>query len=156
MRAGRPRDNLRPRDADRRGGGCGRDVPHAGQTAPRRSRAPSSEASVRPARRAPLLTLCLPTRKEEEIPRYVIERTLPDGLQIPAGAEGAELCLAVVERNADEGVTWVHSYVSEDRKKTFCVYDGPSPEAIRKTAARNDLPVDRITQVRVLDPYFYE
>jgi hypothetical protein len=45
--------------------------------------------------------------------------------------------------------------VSDDRRKTFCVYDGPSPEAIRKTALRNDLPVDRITQVSVLDPYFY-
>jgi hypothetical protein len=78
----------------------------------------------------------------------------PDGLRIPGG-EGAALSLAVVERNADEGVTWVHSYVSEDRQKTFCIYDAPSPEAIRKTAKRNDLPVDRITQVRVLDPYFY-
>lgn len=45
--------------------------------------------------------------------------------------------------------------MSEDGKKTFCVYDAPTPEALRKTAARNDLPVDRITQVRVLDPYFY-
>ena len=77
------------------------------------------------------------------------------GLEIPAAAAGAELCLAIVERNAEEGVTWVHSYVSEDRRKTFCVYEAPSPEAIRKTAARNGLPVDRITQVRVLDPYFY-
>jgi len=87
-----------------------------------------------------------------EMVRYLVERTFPDGLGIP---EDAALCLAVVERNADEGVTWVHSYVSEDRRKTFCVYDAPSPEAIRKTAARNDLPVDRITQVRVLDPYGY-
>ncbi len=89
------------------------------------------------------------------MPRYVVERTFPDGLRIPAGGNGASLCLAVVERNADECVTWVHSYVSEDRAKTFCVYDAPSPEAIRKTAAHNDLPVDCITQVRVLDPYFY-
>ena len=37
----------------------------------------------------------------------------------------------------------------------FCVYDAPSPEAIRKAARRSDLPVDRITKVRVLDPYFY-
>jgi hypothetical protein len=88
--------------------------------------------------------------------RYVVERTFPEGLHIPAGTEGADVWLAVVERNADEGVTWVHSYVSEDRVKTFCVYDAPTPEAIRKTAARNELPVDRITQVRVLDPYFYE
>src|SRR5438045_6066825 len=95
-------------------------------------------------------------RREERMPRYVVERKFPEGLPIPAGVEGAALCLAVVERNADEGVTWVHSYVSDDRAKTFCVYDAPSPEAIRKTAPRNDLPVDRITQVRVLDPYFYE
>jgi hypothetical protein len=93
--------------------------------------------------------------RRSEMPRYVVERTFPDGLGIPAGREGAALCLAVVERNADEGVTWVHSYVSEDRQKTFCVYDAPSPEAIRKTAASNDLPVDRITQILVLDPYCY-
>ena len=87
--------------------------------------------------------------------RYVVERTFPDGFGIFAGAEGAADCLAIVERNTGEDVTWVHSYVSEDRKKTFCVYDAPTPEAVRKTAARNGLPVDRITQVRVLDPYFY-
>jgi hypothetical protein len=90
------------------------------------------------------------------MPRYIVERAFPNGLEIRAGVEGAESCLAVVERNADAGVTWLHSYVSEDRKTSFCVYDGPSPEAIRKTAARNDLPVERITQVRVLDPYFFE
>ncbi len=89
------------------------------------------------------------------MPRYVVERIFPDGLRIPVDAEGAQLWLSVVERNADEGVTWIHSYVSEEGKKTFCVYDAPSPEAIRKTAGWNDLPVDRITQVRVLDPYFY-
>jgi hypothetical protein len=89
------------------------------------------------------------------MPRYVVERTFPEGLGIPGGVEGAQLCLGVVDRNADEGVTWIHSYVTDDRRKTFCVYDGPTPEAIRKTAARNALPVDRITQVRVLDPYFY-
>jgi hypothetical protein len=90
------------------------------------------------------------------MPRYVVERTFPDGLEIPVGNGGAEVCTAVVERNAGEGVTWVHSYVSADRMKTFCVYDAPDPEAIRKTATRNELPVDRITRVTVLDPYFYE
>ena len=39
--------------------------------------------------------------------------------------------------------------------KSFCVYDAPSPEAIRSTAQKNSLPVDKITEVRVLDPYFY-
>jgi hypothetical protein len=87
--------------------------------------------------------------------RYIVERTFPAGLEIPVTSGGADVCRRVVARNAQEGVTWVHSYVSEDRRTTFCVYDAPTPEAIRKTAALNELPVDRITQVRVLDPYFY-
>jgi hypothetical protein len=60
-----------------------------------------------------------------------------------------------VERNAEEGVTWISSFVSEDKTRTFCIYDAPSPRALRKTASRNELPVDQITRVRVLDPYFY-
>ena len=89
------------------------------------------------------------------MPRYMVHRTFPDGLAIPVDDGGAEICRAVIERNADDGVTWVHSYVSADKRISFCVYDAPTPEAIRKTAARNDLPVDQITQVQVLDPYFY-
>jgi hypothetical protein len=89
------------------------------------------------------------------MPRYVVERTFPEGLGIPVDAAGAQTCLGVVERNADDGVTWIHSYVTSDRTKTFCVYDAPTPEAIRKVAKRNELPVDQITQVSVLDPYFY-
>jgi hypothetical protein len=52
-------------------------------------------------------------------------------------------------------VTWVHSYVRPDKKVSFCVYDGPDPESIRKAATRNGLPIEGITEVRVLDPYFY-
>jgi hypothetical protein len=83
------------------------------------------------------------------MPRYVVERTFADGLRLPVDSVG------IVERNADDGVTWLQSYVSEDAGKSFCIYDAPSPEAIRKTAVRNALPVDRITQVRVLEPYVY-
>jgi hypothetical protein len=89
------------------------------------------------------------------MPRYVVERTFPQGLHIPIDAQGAEACSSVVGHNIDENVTWVNSYVSEDKAKTFCVYDAPTPEAIRRAAQSNDLPVDRITQVTVLDPYFY-
>lgn len=89
------------------------------------------------------------------MPRYVIERDFPDGLIIPTDANGAAACLGVVERNASQDVTWIHSYVSDDKKRSFCVYDAPSPEAIRNTARTNSLPVNRITEVRVLDPYFY-
>ncbi len=89
------------------------------------------------------------------MPRYMVERTFPGGLQVPLNDEGAKSCLTVVGRNAEEGVTWVHSYVSEDKEKTYCVYDGPNPEAIRRAAEKTGLPVDRITPVSVLDPYFY-
>jgi uncharacterized protein DUF4242 len=89
------------------------------------------------------------------VPRYLVERSFPDGFQLPSDGEGVQRYRDVAERNADYGVTWLHSYVSDDRTRAYCVYDGPSPEAIRKTAARNRLPVDRITPVRVLDPYFY-
>ena len=89
------------------------------------------------------------------MPRYMVEREFPDGLQIPVDETGANACLAVIESNSLDQVTWVHSYVSTDKKKTFCVYDGPSPEAIRRTAVRNKLTVKRITEVCVLDPYFY-
>jgi hypothetical protein len=88
------------------------------------------------------------------MPRYVIERTFPDGLAIPANAEGARTCLGVVENNATVGVTWLHSYVSQDGKKTFCVYDGPSPDSVRQAAEKNRLPIDKVTAVSVLDPYF--
>ena len=89
------------------------------------------------------------------MPRFMVERTFPDGLQIPVTEVGAAACLGVVGKNAGLGVTWVHSYVSDDKQTTYCVYDGPDPEAIRKAAERNGLPVDRITKVSVLDPYFY-
>jgi hypothetical protein len=89
------------------------------------------------------------------MPRYLVQRRFPEGLRIPISDEGAAVCGAVVGRNAAEGVTWVHSYVSEDKTLTFCIYDAPSPEAIRKSAVKNELPVDQITQVTVLDPYFY-
>jgi len=89
------------------------------------------------------------------MPRYLVERTFVDGLQIPADAQGAKACQAVVDTNATQGVTWIHSYVTDDRSKTFCIYDGPNPEAIRSTAQRSGLPVDRISEVRVLDPYFH-
>ena len=89
------------------------------------------------------------------MPRYIVERSFPEGLKISANDEGAEICRTVVMINDEDSVTWIRSYVSEDGKKCFCAYDAPSPEAIRRTARRNSLPVDRITQVRVLDPYFY-
>ena len=89
------------------------------------------------------------------MPRYIVQRTFDGGLHIPASDEGTKTCRAVDGGNAGFGVNWLHSYVSLDKTKTFCVYDGPSPEAIRQAAETNGIPVDQITEVSVLDPYFY-
>ena len=89
------------------------------------------------------------------MPRYLVQRTFPGGLAVPADQAGAARLGQVVARNADVGVTWLHSYVSEDRETMVCVYEGPGTEAIRRAAWLNDLPVDRITPVSVLDPHFY-
>jgi len=89
------------------------------------------------------------------MPRFMVERTFPDGLQIPTTDDGSKTCMTVVDNNATVGVTWVHSYVSDDKRKTYCIYDGPDAEAIRAAAVTSGLPVDSISQVSVLDPYFY-
>ncbi|WP_028644906.1 DUF4242 domain-containing protein [Nocardioides sp. URHA0020] len=89
------------------------------------------------------------------MPRYLVQRTFTDGLHIPTDQGGATTCAAVVGGNAGHGVTWVQSYVTTDKSLTYCLYDGPDPEAIRAAAETNGLPVDRITEVSVLDPYFY-
>ena len=89
------------------------------------------------------------------MPRYMVERSFPTGLEIPTTPDGLNALLGVVENNAAEQVTWVHSYVTDDHQKTFCVYDGPTPESIRRAASRSDLPIDSIAEISVLDPYFY-
>jgi Protein of unknown function (DUF4242) len=72
------------------------------------------------------------------MPRYLVQRSNRHGLQIPPA-------------DAVDGVFWLHSYVTPDRTTSFCIYDGPDAEAIRRTAAG---PVDAVTEVQVLDPYF--
>jgi hypothetical protein len=88
------------------------------------------------------------------MPRYLVERTFSDGLGIAARAAGAEGLQGLVEQNLGASVTWLHSYVSDDDRACFCLYEALSPEAIRRAATRSGLPVDRILRVRVLDPYF--
>jgi len=91
------------------------------------------------------------------MPRFVIERALPeigsaDRDALRGAAQKSNGVLAEM-RAEKKFIQWEHSYVAAN--KTFCIYDGPHPEAIRRAAERNGLPVDRITKVSVLDPYFY-
>jgi Nickel responsive protein SCO4226-like len=94
-------------------------------------------------------------KKEDPMGRYLVERSFPEGLKLSVNDEGASLCRMIALNNAEDGVTWIHSYVSDDRKKTYCICDAPSPEAIRRASRRNNLPIDRITDVRILNPFFY-
>ena len=61
------------------------------------------------------------------MPRYLVERTFPNGLEIPMNNEGAATCRTVVANNAEELVTWVHSYVTPDKGKTFCFHTIGAP-----------------------------
>lgn len=78
--------------------------------------------------------------------RYLIERTFPagalDGLDAATKAK-------VNANNASVGVSWIKSFANSDRTKTYCVYEGPSEDAIRRAAALNGLPIDSITEVPV-------
>ena len=89
------------------------------------------------------------------MPRYLVQRSFPDGLSFPTDANGRKAVEGIVAGNIDQEVTWVHSYVSEDDHTTWCIYDAPTPEAIRTAAGTTGLPVDQISRVTVLDPYFY-
>ena len=81
------------------------------------------------------------------MPRYLVERTWPEGLAIPMDDQGAGICQTVVDNNLEEHVTWVHSYVTDDKRKTFCIYDGPSPEAILESRPAQQ-PADRPHRAR--------
>jgi hypothetical protein len=71
------------------------------------------------------------------MPRYLIERTFPEGLALPGPEQDAHDRLEFIENNALDGVTWVHSYILPDGNKSFCVYDAPTPEALRRASRRN-------------------
>ena len=73
------------------------------------------------------------------MPRYIVERSFPDGLNIPVNDDGAGICGGVVARNAENRVTWIQSFVSSDRKQTFCLYD--APVARRDSASCTEEPV---------------
>lgn len=86
------------------------------------------------------------------MPRYLIERTFFEGMSLPFSGRGRPTRQGFIANNTLEGVIWVQSYVDPDCQKSFCIYDAPTPAALRRAAQRNGLPVDRITEVRLLGP----
>jgi hypothetical protein len=74
--------------------------------------------------------------------RYIIERTFAEQLNLTKDAV-ANVNLI----NDQEGVQWIFSFLSADKKKTYCLYEAPNPETIRAAARRNNIPVDAIIEV---------
>lgn len=85
------------------------------------------------------------------MPRYLVERTFQQDFNIPGPGVSDHERQLFIKNNSIAGVVWVHSFVSPDRKKSYCIYDAPAPEALRQAALRNRLPVDRITEVRLIE-----
>ena len=49
--------------------------------------------------------------------------------------------------NEEEGVEWIFSFLSADKKKTYCLYEAANPEAIRAAARRLNIPADAIIEI---------
>lgn len=77
------------------------------------------------------------------MPLYMIERTFAEELDLT----GEDIAL-IEDVNADEGVRWLFSFLSADRRRTYCLYEAPSEAAIRAAADRNEVPVDAIIEVQ--------
>jgi hypothetical protein len=76
------------------------------------------------------------------MPVYMIERRFADVLDLTAAeADG------VNRINDDEGVRWLYSFLSTDKRKTYCLYEAPSADAIRRAAERAGLPADVIVEM---------
>jgi hypothetical protein len=86
------------------------------------------------------------------MPRFIIERNFAEKLELAAWKAGNER----IERINDEvGVKWIFSFLSADKRKTYCLYEAPNAEAIRNAAARANIPADVITMVDEVNPAMF-
>lgn len=79
--------------------------------------------------------------------RYMVVRTFPAGALAGLDATGKK---QINTNNAGKDVNWVYSYANADKTKTFCIYEGPSEQAVRDAAAANKSPVDYIVEIPVV------
>jgi hypothetical protein len=85
------------------------------------------------------------------MPRFLIERNFADELEVTKDDVDR------VQRINDEaGVKWLFSFLSADKKKTYCLYEAPSADAIRQAAKRANIPADVIIEIgRELSPTMF-
>ena len=82
--------------------------------------------------------------------RFIIERNFAEQLEFTKEASDQ-----VQQINDAEGVKWIFSFLSADKRKTYCLYEAPSAEAIRMAAERAGIPADVITQVDEVNPAMF-
>jgi hypothetical protein len=81
------------------------------------------------------------------MPLYVIERSFAERLELPE-----DVVRRIDDVNTDEGVSWLFSFITADRLRTYCLYEAPSPDAIVEAARRANVPVDEIVEVSKFVP----
>ena len=84
------------------------------------------------------------------MPLFLIERNFAEQLEV-----SRDDVVQVTQVNADVGVQWLFSFLSADKKKTYCLYEAPSAEAIREAARRLNVPADVIVEVGELRPEMF-
>lgn len=82
--------------------------------------------------------------------KFLIERNYAEALEITK--EDADQVALI---NEDEGVKWLFSFLSPDKRKTYCLYEAPSADAIRRAAERAGLPADVVVEVSDLRPEMF-
>ena len=80
---------------------------------------------------------------------YVIERNFAEQLDLTD--DDVEL---IEEINGGEGVRWLFSFLSADRRRTYCLYEAPSPDAIIAAARKANVPADAVVEVGAATPQF--
>jgi hypothetical protein len=81
---------------------------------------------------------------------FVIERHFAEQIEMTR-----ELASEVKLINDEVGVQWLFSFLSADRKKSYCLYEAPGPEAIREAARRANVPADAIVEVSEIRPQMF-
>ncbi len=81
------------------------------------------------------------------MPIYMIERNFAERLEV--SRESAD---SINQINSEEGIQWLISFLSADKKKTYCLYEAPNIEAILAVARRAGIPADVITEVSEIRP----
>lgn len=76
------------------------------------------------------------------MPIFMVERNFAEVLE-----PSLDLADGINRINAQEGVQWLYSFLSADKRKTYCLYEAPSPESIRAAATRAGIPADAVVEV---------